>query len=242
MLALTIGIQHPGAKLGVAKLCCLKCWLMLQKIYRGVFNRTLATHSKTFPWPPLRLLASGDGLAKLFRGYGKNQLPKSVADALLDEEQWPALAAAIYAAESAYGTNQTGYASSQEAPTSPPSMPHLPELDQDVADADEAHEDYLDADVLLTPGEVRDGRGPDQAAQTSDRPPAKDQPLHKTKRVTPTVTSAPLNSSLPGRPGAQFGGNPSGNEAAGSVQPAWPARGTSRVRASSRRVVTPSLP
>ncbi|GAA0398308.1 hypothetical protein Acor_34470 [Acrocarpospora corrugata] len=184
MVALIIGLQNPGAKLGVGKLCCLKCWVMLQDVHPGVFNRLLATHMNTYPWPPSKLLEDGPTLERL---YGSGAAPSTVREALSDRSRWPALASAFFGAQGLKGSDDTGYASSQEPSTPVPSSPVFPvlELDREPDLDDENYQNYLDEGVALTEQEQRASQDPTPNRRPDPRdedgPPRKETPVSSLK-------------------------------------------------------------
>ncbi|GLX94807.1 hypothetical protein [Herbidospora sp. NBRC 101105] len=65
MQAATVARKKPGGKLGISKLCCVKCWLALTAGLPGLFDRPLATHKNSYPWPPPQFLEEPEVLARL---------------------------------------------------------------------------------------------------------------------------------------------------------------------------------
>ncbi|WP_170322009.1 hypothetical protein [Acrocarpospora pleiomorpha] len=207
MVALTIGRKNPGASLGVGKLCCFKCWLLLNA-FPGVFTRRdFATHMKTYPWPPPKFLTEPGALQELFSSTTEDSLPEAIQEAIEDRRTWPALCNALYIAQGDQGGFDTGYPSSEDelmaelaAEVLFTPNPHQEKQGEATVDPEEKAENdalfsdhYIDRDPL-TPEE----RLP---ALIDDIPPPiqRDEPgntpLTKTKRETaptpPSRTSQP---------------------------------------------------
>ncbi|WP_155351765.1 hypothetical protein [Acrocarpospora pleiomorpha] len=182
MQALAVAREAPGSyKLGVGRACCLKCFLVLNDVYPDVFQRTLATHMKVYPWPPPAVLRDEDTLRRMMG----DDLPLAGQKALKSIGGRGALAGGIaFSGLEPQGTRSvdpTGYASSQETPSDLPSSPVWQDLDEDdqeliqALDEYESYQAYLDSDVALTAAEARQERG-DQGPPTVTTPPVQTSP------------------------------------------------------------------
>ncbi|WP_204042503.1 hypothetical protein [Acrocarpospora phusangensis] len=214
MQALAVALAHPtGAKLGVGRLCCFKCWLVLTDVYPGVFRRTLATHMNAYPWPTPSFLRDRGALRRLF---GEDP-PPDVRDALdSDRIGWGALASAFFGATAVNDADGTGYASSQESPSPLPVAPTWVDTDDEEAeppveeapppaetlDAFDAYldaDDADDADERPAPEEDRGEPRPTDAPTLT--------PFTKVKRpssphppTTTTTTTNPIHTGIPRTP------------------------------------------
>ncbi|GAA0991916.1 hypothetical protein GCM10009555_080090 [Acrocarpospora macrocephala] len=226
MVALAIGRRHPGAGLGVGKLCCFKCWLALQAWPNAFRRNRFATHMKTYPWPPPQFLTEPGELLKLFSSTDES-LPEWLQEALADRQVWPALCHAIYLALGDPGAHDTGYPSSEDE-----SMSSLyakvsagidaASHDTVATDREEKQEElsvdpggeaemdalfaaHLDRDPVLPedqlPAPTSDIPVPIQRDESGDRAaPAMDTPLRKTKRETSPAPAPRITPEVTPRP------------------------------------------
>ncbi|GIH25174.1 hypothetical protein Aph01nite_34840 [Acrocarpospora phusangensis] len=192
MQALAVALaRQKGANLGVSKLCCIKCWLILNDVYPTVFDRRFATHMTTYPWPTSDLLQDVDTLRTLFTG--PPPVPQQVVNALDSERGRTALVRAIFNVKAKSPAPDTGYASSQESQPSLP--PALLEPDLPADDEPKAFQDYLDSDAALTPEEeaARWGDHPRPLAPKTPGPKIVDGRFVKAKGTT---TNLPDQGSI----------------------------------------------
>jgi hypothetical protein len=199
MHALTIAADHPGAVLGVSRLCCLKCWQTLNEVKPDIFRRTVATHATAYPWPFPSLLADAPSLAALFRidlhaTYQNGSLEQRMQQAINTPSLWSALINA-YSYVTGAGS-RTDYASSQEEPEGPPPSPRPPD---DEAEGEAEYDVYLGSDAVLTRAEQQAARGdadvPRPAAKTK-----RDQPRPGGLGGSTTIARRTYAGPVPGRP------------------------------------------
>ncbi|MEO3859355.1 hypothetical protein [Acrocarpospora sp. B8E8] len=207
MQALAVAREAPGSyKLGVGRACCLKCFLVLNDVYPNVFQRTLATHMKIYPWPPPAVLRDEDVLQRMMG----DDLPLAGRKALKSMGGRGALAGGIaFSGLEPQGKTRsadpTGYASSQEEPSDLPLSPVWQDVDEDdgeliqALDEYESYQAYLDSDVALTEAEARLERG----EQGPPRGPTlATPPVQTSLAITPpTGTSTRITSPVDTSPG-----------------------------------------
>ncbi|GAA0399160.1 hypothetical protein Acor_21450 [Acrocarpospora corrugata] len=189
MQALAISLNHPkGAKLGVAKLCRIKCWMVLQDVWPGVFDRMLATHMTTYPWPPPLFLAKKEPLTRLYGG-SLTERPKEVEAALAHPVGLGPLMNAFAHVKGRKITDDTGYASSGDDAEPLPSSPVPP-----PAGPDQDFQDYLGTGVQLTSAEELAAQGPARPSPISGASARKvtESPLTKVKRSTSVISPVPV--------------------------------------------------
>ncbi|GAA0999091.1 hypothetical protein GCM10009555_099620 [Acrocarpospora macrocephala] len=183
MRAVSVARARPGVyDLGVGKLCCLKCWLILTDVLPNVFKRKVPTHRVAYAWPPPDFLTEPD-LLRL--AYNEPSAPLVVQKALRDSKATGVLVNVYSGAKSGPGEKTTEYASSEEDPGNEP-WPT-------TAENTEAFETYLDDEVLRTDerpaGDLRRLRLTTQA-----EPKLPTKPKLKKVKGVPTPTSVPDDS------------------------------------------------
>jgi hypothetical protein len=158
MHALTVAVDHPGAALGVSKLCCLQCWLTLTATEAAwpanagplFLSRTPATHLTAYQWWPAPSLAAHEAvLANLFRIDPDGRYDDPDTAMLRTAIATPELRSALVNVVSKFERSgePTDLASSQESPPPLPSFPRRTAAEE----AEEAdYERYL-SDEPATP-------------------------------------------------------------------------------------------
>ncbi|GAA1014534.1 hypothetical protein Aple_047650 [Acrocarpospora pleiomorpha] len=206
MRALAVARTRPGVyNLGVGKLCCLKCWLVLTDVLPNIFMRKVPTHLVAYAWPPPEFLSEPELLRLAYNGPSA---PLVVQKALRDPQATGVLINVYSGAKGGRGAKTTEYASSEEDTGYEP----WPSTEANT----EAFEAYLDTDVIQTgdeqrpaAGDLRSRRRPTQAepkhpTEPKQTQPKQTEPLKKVKRVTPTpIPSSDNSGNAAGSDGTQ---------------------------------------
>ncbi|WP_155335843.1 hypothetical protein [Acrocarpospora corrugata] len=203
MQATSIALRYPGAKLGIGRLCCFKCWLVLHDLWPEAFdNRPVASHLNTYPWPPPGFFADAQALAQLFAGW--EDPPEDLRAALQDPQGRAALVNAFFAVQGIKGALDTGFPSTQVPASQLPSTPAWPEQ-EDGPTAEEAEREaelydgllYPDKDVTRTETSPTDQRS---APRRPSEPTITKAPLTKVKRTQqPDLASGDSDRTSPSR-------------------------------------------
>ncbi|WP_155335937.1 hypothetical protein [Acrocarpospora corrugata] len=245
--------KTPGAyQLGIGRVCCLKCYLVLTSAYPKVFNRQLATHMKVYPWPaPAMLTEQGVLVATLGKGMTEKE-----KRALRQADGRRALAAGV-----AYGGlpprtggkdpehefgDQTGYASSEGEGEGLPTPPVWPGPARDRnREGDPEEEGYADdGDGLIgtLEDEKRSYQDYDESLELDDELTYEEAQEERGESPSPETTSRVSTTSGVSTTSARTLTWPPPSSPLDSPSPVRPPVRTSRTTTTTTTTTTPAKP